>query len=195
MDVVKELDQIEGKLARMEAGDLGVGSCADLEERFQQLRALYVKRPAMLDPHLDRLKALSARLEEYQQSHMRELVDEYHRLNELMRESKRAKEHVRELLINEVAVSGSPNLVGRECRVHIQAVRAPRLPKPGSRARNQLEQLIQEAGRWELVSQLSPRLLGNALTDRTFDTETTQTLQRLVPQETSYRLVSKSRLI
>ncbi len=190
MDVDKELVQIEQGLVWLEKGEMGVDGCFDLQGRFEELRGLYRESPALLEPHLDRLRLLSTRFEDYKQAHMRELVDEYHRLNDVLRETKRAREYLRDLLIEAAANQDVQELTGREARVSISETRSPRLPRPGSAERDRLEDLIQEAGQWKAVSQLSAKMLTTVLAGDSFDAEAKQAIDPLMPHEPTWRVVS-----
>ena len=192
MDVVEELEQVEKGLVWLEEGEMGVTGCPDLQVRFEDLRGLYRERPELLEPHLDRLKQLSQRFEDYKQTHLQEFVDEFHRQNAVLQEAKRTREFVRGWLIEVAASRGTQMLAGRESRVEIKESRAARLPKAGTEERQKLEDLIEAAGQWKAVSQLSARLLNKVLADDGFVSAQKQEIEGLVGEERTWRVVSVS---
>ena len=118
-------------------------------------------------------------------------VDRFHALGHELKRLKVEREDLRFRLIQYASDAGLNRLVGRRARVQIKAYHAAKLPENKSPARERLEALVRDAGRWEEVSHLSAARLRAALDRDRFTAVQRQAIEAELPEGQAYRLSTR----
>jgi hypothetical protein len=191
MDIAGELEELQGTMERLEAGEVGVESCFAVHQRLDALRALFREAPEQLEPHLDSLKAISGGFKRYLRDHTAEIADQYHDLGAVIRSLEEEKQYFRELLLREATEREIRAINGHKSRVVIKEINSNKLPPANSPERQRLEGLLKEWGHWGEVSQLSAARLSAAVSRGVFEPREQQELESLLPREPSFLVRSQ----
>jgi len=187
--IAEHVDAIAGALARFSAGE--PFQLAEVAERFRVLRDQYRAEPKSLDAHVSRLSQLSGQFDALLNARLPDVVDRYHRVADQIRRAESEKQYLRDFLVRK-AGPGRMTLAGTAAELTVRPCQSRVLPAAGTEPRARLEQLIQETGQWQQVSQLSRSKLQRALQDSVFG-ERQQAIAQMCPVTTIHQITSRVR--
>ena len=187
-----ELDQavtmIDDLLNGLESPDPDLGVCLQLDSLFTYLSDEYQDNGALFDPQkLETLKQQKIRYAAAVNKCLEQIVDRFHALTQQAQAAKDEREKWRDLLIN-VADSKQAAFSSAHVRVEIKPTEQLALPPGGSSNRQELEELLKAAGKWETVSDLSYARLHRAIQGGDLDEPTRQAVDELCPVVTRFRV-------
>jgi hypothetical protein len=193
----REIEQlvtdIASGLGGLSAPNADFAGFAAVGERLRRLRAQYQTAPRSLDGHLPKLTQFSRQFDALLDARLVQVVDRFHQVNEQIRQAESEKEFLREFLIREAGAGKHIQFSGLRADVLIRSSHSRLLPPAETDARTQLERLIQEAGCWPDVSQLSRAKLQRALDEQRFNSVHQQAISQLCPVTVLHHVSSRAR--
>jgi len=184
---------IESQLsaANPEATAGGATTWGLVGQTFQTLREQYRQRPASLAAHAARLSELRTRFDGILEPHLSAVVDHFREINDQIRQLEMEREFWREYLVRKTSQLQREELRGNSSFIRVRTTQTREIPPAGTASRKTLEQLIRDAGQWQLVSQLSRPKLQQAIAEKKLEQPLAESIDRMCPMRTTYAVVSR----
>jgi putative RecB family exonuclease len=117
-----------------------------------------------------------------------QLVDQYAQWSERKKEAEEHIKRLREEVLEFASYHNVENLQGSSHILGISRSRLPKVPKPGSAERDELEKLLREGGLWEDVSSLNARTLAAMIQEGCVDRDLADRIEPFIAWEESHTL-------
>jgi len=159
----------------------------------QWLREQYRAAPAALEPHLDRLRELGAAVTDCIRSARQMLTEEYLRATEAAGAWRQRRQACRDALVELALADGLERFDSPLGQIEVRQGPSVTMPKPGTAQRAELEALLHESGRWDVVSAPYAGKLLKALEGGLFSPDQAARLSELCQIHTACRLAGRRR--
>ena len=192
-EIARSIECITSKLDGMKKGGEEMSACAEISILFTALREQYRRQPESLAGWVEELAQLRRRFEDLLQDHVASVIDRFDAVTDQIRRAQQEREFWRGFLIRKATQDQVQQLDGATSAVRVRSVESRLIPPAGASERQQMEDLIRNAGCWEHVSQLSRTRLEKALAEGVLPKSQSQEVERLCPVTTRYQVMTVSR--
>lgn len=166
----------------------------DLVSLQRALAGLHFCRDAWRDsrdavePHLDRVRTLSARLTGLLEGNRERLVNGYLEVVHAIRQHEEAREAIREALLELSQAKDGTTYEGAGGHIEVKQHRTVNLPRAGTPARRELAEVLTRHDAWPQVGTPNAGRLLKAMESGSFPAEALEQLHRICPVQSTPRL-------